>query len=71
MKNLLSMACFNITHRKMRSFLTLLGIVIGVAAVIATLSLGIGMEKNLVEQLTKFQGDVLTLIPRKLTFQPG
>ena len=65
------MALFNITHRKLRSLLTLLGIVIGVAAVFATLSLGIGMEKNLVDQLTKFQGDVITLIPQKIRFQPG
>jgi putative ABC transport system permease protein len=70
-KELLSMAVHNMLSRKLRSFLTLLGIVIGVAAVVATLSLGIGMQENLVSQFEKFQADVITVIPQKISFSPG
>ncbi len=71
MRDLISMAFYNLTHRKLRSFLTLLGIVIGVAAVVATLSLGIGMQENIVNQFKKFQGDVITVIPERVQFSVG
>lgn len=71
MRDLLSMAVYNLKHRKLRSFLTLLGIMIGVAAVVATLSLGIGMQENIVNQFKKFQGDVITVIPERISFAPG
>jgi len=65
------MAIYNLLHRKLRSFLTLLGIVIGVAAVVATLSLGIGLQANIVGQFNKFQGDVITVLPQKISFSMG
>ncbi|MBI5061240.1 MAG: ABC transporter permease [Candidatus Aenigmarchaeota archaeon] len=71
MRDLLSMALYNLRHRKLRSFLTLLGIVIGVAAVVATLSLGIGMQENIVGQFNKFQGSVVTVIPQSISFSVG
>jgi len=71
LKEIFSMAIYNIGSRKLRSGLTLLGIIIGVAAVIATLSLGIGMQANLVDQFNKFQGDVISVVPGKLRFTAG
>lgn len=65
------MAVHNMSSRKLRSFLTLLGIVIGVAAVVATISLGVGMQENLVGQFEKFQGDVISVIPQKISFSAG
>lgn len=71
MRDLLKMALYNLKQRKLRSFLTLLGVVIGVAAVVATLSLGIGMQENIISQFRKFQGDVVSVIPERVMFRPG
>jgi putative ABC transport system permease protein len=71
MRDILSMAIYNLSHRKLRSFLTILGIMIGVAAVVATLSLGIGLQANIIGQFNKFQGDVVTVLPQKISFSMG
>ena len=52
-----------ITH-KLRSFLTILGIVIGVAAVIALMSIGKGVE-------TQILSNIQSLGPNLLTIRPG
>jgi putative ABC transport system permease protein len=51
----------SLTHRGLRSWLTILGIIIGVAAVIAMLSIGAGMSQNMQAQMTSFGADVLTV----------
>ncbi|MFH1630966.1 MAG: ABC transporter permease [Candidatus Aenigmatarchaeota archaeon] len=71
LKDIFSMSMYNINSRKLRSGLTLLGIIIGVAAVIATISLGIGMQTNLVDQFDKFMGDVIVVVPGKMSFSMG
>ena len=71
LQNLLSMAAFNIKQRKLRSFLTLLGIVIGVAAVVATVSIGTTMQENIMGQLNKFMADIVTVVPGKLRIVAG
>jgi len=50
-----------VVHSKLRSWLTIIGIVIGVAAVIAIVSLGEGMEQSINDQLGDLGGDLLTL----------
>jgi len=50
-----------VVHSKLRSWLTILGIVIGVAAVIAIMSIGGGMQQTMSEQLGGLGGDILTL----------
>ena len=65
------MAFFNIQQRKLRSFLTLLGIVIGVAAVVATVSLGTTMEERIIGQLNKFMADIISVVPGKLRIVAG
>ena len=50
-----------LTHRGLRSWLTILGIIVGVAAVIAMLSIGEGMSQSMESQLSGFGADVLTV----------
>lgn len=50
-----------VVHSKVRSWLTILGIVIGVAAVIAIVSLGEGMQEQMTSQMGDLGGDILTL----------
>jgi putative ABC transport system permease protein len=50
-----------VVHSKLRSWLTILGIVIGVASVIAIMSIGSGMQQSMNDQLGGLGGDILTL----------
>jgi len=67
----MSMAFYNLSHRKLRSFLTLLGIVIGVSAVVATMLVGASMEQRIIGQLNKLMADMVTVIPGKVSFSQG
>jgi putative ABC transport system permease protein len=51
----------SLTHRGLRSWLTILGIIIGVAAVIAMLSISAGMSQTMKAQMSSFGADVLTV----------
>jgi putative ABC transport system permease protein len=60
--NKCSKHAFNmVLHSKLRSWLTITGIVIGVAAVIAIVSIGDGMQQTLNAQLNALGGDILTI----------
>jgi putative ABC transport system permease protein len=48
-------------HSKLRSWLTILGIVIGVASVIAIVSMGAGMQQEVNSQLGDLGGDIITI----------
>lgn len=50
-------------HSKLRSWLTIIGIVIGVSSVIAIVSIGEGMEQSLNAQIDDLGGDILTITP--------
>lgn len=50
-----------VLHAKVRSWLTILGIVIGVAAVISIVSLGESMQQDITSSLGNLGGDILTL----------
>jgi putative ABC transport system permease protein len=52
-----------VLHSKLRSWLTITGIVIGVAAVIAIVSIGDGMQQTLNAQLNALGGDIVTISP--------
>lgn len=52
-----------VIHSKLRSWLTILGIVIGVASVIAIISMGEGMQQQVTSQLSTLGGDILTVSP--------
>ncbi|MFH1134232.1 MAG: ABC transporter permease [Nanoarchaeota archaeon] len=50
-----------VVHSRLRSWLTIVGIVIGVAAVIAILSMSQGLQQQVDQQLGSLGGDILTL----------
>jgi len=50
-----------VVHSKLRSWLTILGIVIGVAAVIAIVSIGDGMQQTLNDSLGGLGGDIISI----------
>ncbi|GIU69584.1 MAG: ABC transporter permease [Candidatus Woesearchaeota archaeon] len=56
-KDYFKLAIENITHRKLRSFLTIVGIVIGIAAVVALISLGQGVKKVVYDEFQKLGTD--------------
>jgi len=56
------------TH-KLRSFLTILGIVIGVAAVISLMSIGRGATADILSHIEGMGADLITISPEKLTFR--
>ena len=52
-----------VLHSKLRSWLTIIGIVIGVASVIGIVSMGDGMEKSMEDQMQSLETDIITLTP--------
>jgi putative ABC transport system permease protein len=59
------LALHSIRTSKWRSFLTMLGIIIGVASVIVTVSLGEGVKQQVSNQLGQFGSDLITIRPGK------
>src|SRR5665811_1492001 len=55
----------NLFVRKARSFLTVLGIVIGVAGVIIIISLGAGAQSLVLGQITKLGTNLIAVMPGK------
>ena len=61
--NVLKVAMFSLGRNKMRSFLTMLGIVIGVAAVIAMLAVGQGAKQAIQTQIQKLGTNMIIVFP--------
>ncbi|MFE3836991.1 ABC transporter permease [Pseudogemmobacter sonorensis] len=61
----------SILRNKLRSFLTMLGIVIGVAAVIALVTVGQGSSQQVSASVSSLGSDVLVLRPGQRGFGPG
>ncbi len=57
-----------ISTHKLRSFLTILGIVIGVAAVITLMSIGRGAEKEILSRIEGLGSDLIMIQPGAITF---
>ena len=67
LKRIFSMAWESMRQRKLRAFLTTLGVVIGITAIIALASLGEGFRVSITERMEQgFELDVLTIIPGSL-----
>ncbi len=64
------LAARSIIRNKLRSFLTILGIVIGVAAVIAMVTVGQGSSKQVSASVEAMGSDVLVLRPGRREFGP-
>lgn len=56
------------TSRRMRTFLTLLGIIIGIAAVVSLVSLGQGLDAEINEQFNKLGADKIFIVPGSSIF---
>ena len=55
-----------ITANKLRAFLTMLGIIIGVGAVIALLSVGHGVQEEITRQLQSTGSNLITIVGGRL-----
>ncbi len=64
-------ALFSLLANKLRSFLTMLGVVIGVASVVTMVGLGQGMRAQIVSQLTSLGSNILTVLPGRIRQGPG
>jgi putative ABC transport system permease protein len=54
-------ALTNIMHQKLRSWLTILGIVVGVAAIITLISISMGMQANVAKQTSSLGANQITV----------
>jgi putative ABC transport system permease protein len=57
------LALLSITHRKLRSWLTMLGIFVGIMAVVALLSLGEGLQATINSEFKKVGSNRLSIMP--------
>jgi putative ABC transport system permease protein len=60
-----------LSANKMRSSLTMLGVIIGVAAVIALLSIGQGVQQSVTEQIQSAGSNLLMILPGEITETGG
>lgn len=54
-----------------RTILTMLGIIIGIASVIIIISLGQGATQSIVDEISSFGANILTISPGKVQRRPG
>ena len=64
MKDYFFLAFNNLKRRKLRSWLTMIGIFIGIAAVVALISLGQGLQNSIEEQFEQLGSDKIIIQPR-------
>ncbi|MBN2666910.1 MAG: ABC transporter permease [Bacteroidales bacterium] len=62
-KNLLKIAVRALVRNKLRAVLTMLGIIIGVASVIAMLAIGEGSKKNIQDQMSSMGTNLIMIMP--------
>lgn len=62
---------FSVKHTKIRSWLTILGIVIGIAAIVALISISQGLENAITEQFSKLGVSDIRVAPKGMRGPPG
>ncbi len=70
-KDYFSYAFKNLKHRKTRTWLTMIGIVIGIAAVVSIISLGQGLEDMVTGQFEDMGADKITIMPGSSLLSAG
>ncbi|HCP32191.1 TPA: hypothetical protein DIT45_02965 [Candidatus Acetothermia bacterium] len=70
LKDFLLLAGQSIVHRKLRSWLTVIGVFIGITAVVALISIGLGLERTIEEQVAKVFGVDTFILMAEGTFGP-
>lgn len=54
--DLLKMSLSSLWRRKLRTILTILGVVIGTASIVVMISLGLGLNRSMMEQIEEYGG---------------
>ena len=67
----LQLAGRSIIHRRMRSWLTVIGVFIGITAVVALISIGLGFDKTIKEQVSGVFGVDTFIVMDENVFGPG
>jgi putative ABC transport system permease protein len=68
--DLFRLAVRNVLHRRLRSWLTVIGILIGTAAVVALISIGQGLERSITQEVERIMGfNTLLITPQGRSFQ--
>ncbi len=72
MKEIARLAVYNLYYRKLRTFLTLTGVVIGVASIVGLIGAAEGINSVITGEIEKFQSNVIAVLPGefKLQFSP-
>ena len=70
-KDYLKIAVYNVFHRRLRSLLTIIGIFIGIAAVVGLISVGQGLENAIVDQFETLGTDKIIIQPAGALFGSG
>ena len=65
LKDIFLFSSFSIVSQKMRSFLTSMGIAVGVVCVIFLTSMGQGLQDFMVSQFTQFGSNIIAVQPGK------
>ena len=58
--DLLRLSASNLKRRKLRTFLTVLGVVIGTASIVVMVSLGLGLQKSVYDEM-ELSGGLTTI----------
>ncbi len=64
MEEILKVAWRNLTHQRARTALTLVGVIIGIAAVVALISLGSGLSNAISDRLQSLGSDKVIITPK-------
>jgi putative ABC transport system permease protein len=64
LKDYFFMAINSIRHRKLRSWLTVIGIIIGVAAIISLVTVSRGLESTIEDQFEQFGANRILISPK-------
>ena len=70
LKDFFLLAGRSIVHRKIRSWLTVIGVFIGITAVVALISIGLGLEKTIKDQVATVFGVDTFMIMHEGSFGP-
>ncbi|MEM5815620.1 MAG: ABC transporter permease [Candidatus Aenigmatarchaeota archaeon] len=68
--DLFKLSLNNILHRKLRSWLTILGIIIGIATIVSLNAIGEGMRERINQQLAGLGPDIITITPGYIRASP-
>ena len=67
LRNFIFLILKGIRHRPIRSWLTVLGVIIGVMVVVTIMTLGTGIQNVITKQLNQFGSDLIIIFPGKIT----